>query len=166
MSQVSPGKKSGAELNNLSIVLSVTCGVHSILLTADAEVEALERMANDPAVQAATLIKIPHHGAKSSFNAEWINRLTGKVAVVSAGQRNRYGHPAPSVLEHYDQQGIEVFRTDQDGAVVVKQSLDSFDTTIHTTQEQFLSAINGEGNVLKQETKNLYRLWVKWIGVD
>jgi len=166
ISQAAPDKKSGAELNNLSVVLSVTCGVHSVLLMADAEVEALERMANDPSVQAATLVKIPHHGAKSSFSADWFNRLTTQVAVVSAGQRNRYGHPAPTVLQHYDQQGIEVYRTDQDGAVVVSQRLDSFDTTIQTTQEQFLSTISVEGNFLRQETKNLHRLWVKWTGVD
>jgi len=154
----------GAELNNLSVVLSLTCGKHSILLTADAEVQALERMASNPEVHATTLVKIPHHGAKSSFNAEWFNRLTAKTAVVSAGQRNRYGHPAPSVLKHYDQKGIAVYRTDQDGAVVVSQRLNLFETTIHTTKEQFLSVVNRNEGVLQQEANNLSRLWGKWFG--
>jgi competence protein ComEC len=156
--------KSGEQLNNLSVVLSVSCGPHSILLPADAEVEALERMAHDPAVQAATLVKIPHHGAKSSFSAGWINQLTAQVAVVSAGQRNRYGHPIPAVLEEYEKNGIEVYRTDRDGAILITQNLDSMETTIQTTRDQVLSVVSKEGNVLQQEIRNLRRLGRKWGG--
>jgi competence protein ComEC len=155
---------SGADLNNLSVVLSLTCGEHTILFMADAEVEALERMANDPQVQSATLIKIPHHGAKSSFSAEWFNRLTAKEAVVSSGQRNRYGHPAPSVLQHYEKKGIVVYRTDQKGAILVSQKLGSRKVEIHTTTEQRFSVVNPKGDVLQQEIKNLLRLWGKWSG--
>lgn len=165
ISQPLPENHSGAELNNLSVVLSLTCGGHSILLNADAEVESLERMASDSDVQSATLVKIPHHGAKSSFTKEWFNQLTAKIAVVSAGQRNRYGHPASSVLQHYDQKGIEVYRTDHDGAVMVSQQLHSIETMIETTQAQVLSVVNLDGNVLQQEAKNLGRLWGKWSGV-
>ncbi len=162
--QVVPQSLSGAELNNLSVVLNLTCGPHSMLLTADAEVEALERMANDPAVHTATLVKIPHHGAKSSFSADWFHQLTAKVAVVSAGQRNRYGHPASSVLQRYDHKGIEVYRTDQDGAIMVSQRIDSPKTMTHTTKEYALVVVSGEGNVWFQEIENLHRLWVRWSG--
>lgn len=163
-SQVLSENSRGAELNNLSVVLSLTCGKHSTLLTADAEVEALVRMAGDPEVHAATLVKIPHHGAKSSFNVEWLNRLTAKTAVVSAGQRNRYGHPATSVLQHYNQKGIAVYRTDQDGAVMVRQKIDSSETLIRTAEEQVFSEVNLEGSILQQEANNLSRLWGKWFG--
>ncbi|MDA1302979.1 MAG: DNA internalization-related competence protein ComEC/Rec2 [Nitrospirae bacterium] len=165
MSQPFPENHSGAELNNLSVVLSLTCGNHSILLNADAEVESLERMANESDVQSATLVKIPHHGAKSSFSKDWFNQLTAKIAVVSAGQRNRYGHPASSVLKHYDQKGMEVYRTDRDGAVMVSQKLHSTETVIQTTQAQVLSVVDLDRNVLQQEAKNLRRLWGKWSGV-
>ena len=161
-----PDEMSGTELNNLSVILSLTCGPHSVLLPADAEVSALERVAGDPAVRAATLVKIPHHGAKSSFSPEWFNRVQATAAVVSAGQRNRYGHPASSVLAHYDEKGIAVYRTDRDGAIVVTQHLDSFDTTIQTTRERALSAVSWEGNFFRQELDNLQRLGVKWAGVD
>jgi len=161
-SQPLHGLKSGEQLNNLSVVLSVSCGPHSILLPADAEVEALERMTHDPAVQAATLVKIPHHGAKSSFSAGWINQLTAQVAVVSAGQRNRYGHPIPTVLKEYEKNGIEVYRTDRDGAILISQNVDSMETTIQTTRDQFLSVVNKEGNILQQEIRNLRRLGRKW----
>lgn len=167
ISKVRPMAKehySGADLNNLSVVLSLTCGDHSILFSADAEVDALERMAQDPQVQRATMIKIPHHGAKSSFSEEWVKQLTAKIAVVSAGQRNRYGHPAPSVLQHYEQQGMKVYRTDQDGAVLVSQNLYSKTTEIHTAQEQRLLMVNPKGDVLQQETENFVRLWKNWSG--
>ncbi len=164
MSQSLQENYSGAELNNLSVVLSLNCGGHSILLNADAEVESLARMATDSDVQSATLVKIPHHGAKSSFSKDWLNVLTAKTAVVSAGQRNRYGHPAPSVLKHYDQKGIEVYRTDRDGAIVVSQKLSSPETLIQTTQAQALSVVNLPGNIFQQEANNLGRLWGKWSG--
>ena len=160
------GAASGAELNNLSIVLSVTCGRHSLLLPADAEVETLERIGHNPAVQAASLVKIPHHGAKSSFNADWIDQLTAKVAVVSAGQQNRYGHPIPTVMKAYERKGMALYRTDQDGAVIVTQRVDSLDTTIHTTQEQSLSLIRLESNFLGQEIRNLQRILKKWTGIN
>lgn len=166
MSQAVSGRTSGSKLNNLSIVLSVKCGSHSILLTADAEVEALERMERVSAVSAATLVKIPHHGAKSSLSVDWVNRLTARAAMVSAGQRNRYDHPAPLVLKHYEDKGIEVYRTDQDGAIVVTQRLDTPGSVIRTTTDQYLSVVNGAGNLLGQEAENLDRLWAKWIRPD
>ena len=76
------------------------------------------------------------------------------------------GRKQECLLQHYDQQGIEVYRTDQDGAIVIKQRLDSLKTTIQATQEQFLSVVSGEGSYLRQEIDNLRRLWVKWTGGD
>ena len=162
--QAVPARRTGAELNNQSIVLSLTCEGQSMLFTADAEVEALTRMIPHPAVQTATLVKIPHHGAKSSFNADWLDHVRATVAVVSAGQWNRYGHPAPAVLEHYDNKGMAVYRTDHDGAIVVIYNMESFEPIIQTTNEHVLLVLNRAGNILTQEIANLQRLWRNWVG--
>ncbi len=151
--------RGGSELNNQSLVTKLDCGSHSFLLTADAEWDALERlnqMANDRASQ---VVKVPHHGAKSSLNREWINQLQADAVVISAGRNNRYGHPMPAVLEAYREQGFPIYRTDQDGAVWITASLLSPNLSIHTAQDQLLKPVTIEGLVFENELKNLKRIW-------
>ncbi len=151
----------GADLNNLSVVLSLTCGKHSILLTADAAVEALTRQLHHPLVESATVVKIPHHGAKSSLNRRWIQRLNAKTAVVSAGRENRYGHPAPDVLQAYDR--MNIYRTDLDGAIVLSAKPNSGDSRIQRmTDRQPVPLALGEYS-LAREWENMSRFWNIWV---
>lgn len=159
-----PMSRGGTLLNNLSIVVDLTCGRHSFLLTADAEIEALGNLIGDPDGQPARVVKIPHHGAKSSLNQRWVNRLEAEVAVVSAGRGNRYGHPAPAVLKVYEQKGIKIFRTDRDGAVWITANPFSPTFTIHTAVEQLLRPVHFDASLLNHERKNLIRIWNKWSG--
>ncbi len=161
---VQPMSRGGTLLNNLSIVVDLTCGGHSFLFTADAEIEALGNLIGDPDGQPARVVKIPHHGAKSSLNRGWINRLEAEVAVVSAGRGNRYGHPAPAVLKVYEQKGIKIFRTDRDGAVWITANPFSPTFTIHTAREQLLRPVHFDASLLNHERKNLIRIWNKWSG--
>ena len=153
----------GATLNNLSVVLSLTCGEHSILLTADAEVEALTRFIADPLVGAATVVKIPHHGAKSSLNRSWIQRLNAGTAVVSAGRRNRYGHPAQAVLQAYERNRMTIYRTDSDGGIVLSVNLDSGDSRIQRTKDRKPVSLQLGSYSLGQEWENLSRFWKVWV---
>lgn len=145
--------------NNQSVVLKLICGEQSFLFLADVEVPTLERLIQKDATTTARIVKIPHHGAKSSLYSPWIQRLQGEVAVVSAGVGNRYGHPSEAVLRAYGNQGFQVFRTDRDGAVWIDADVREPSFTIHTNRERELHKISRDGSILGQEGANLKRLW-------
>jgi competence protein ComEC len=65
------------------------------------------------------ILKVPHHGSLTSSTREFLDAVRPQVAVVSAGRSNHFGHPVPEVLDRYRAVGAEIFRTDQDGAVMV-----------------------------------------------
>ena len=153
----------GSELNNQSVVTELECGAHSFLFTADAEREALERLIQVPHKRTAKIVKVPHHGAKSSLNRQWINQLHGKAAIISVGRYNRYGHPIPAVLEAYREMGFPIYRTDEDGAVQVTASLLSPTLLVQTAQEQLLKPVEIERFSLGAEWKNLKRILSGWI---
>ncbi len=121
-------------------------------------------MIGDPDGQPARVVKIPHHGAKSSLNRRWISQLEAEVAVVSAGRGNRYGHPAPAVLKVYEQKGIKIFRTDRDGAVWITANPSWPTFTIRTAREQLLRPVHFDASLLLHEWRNLNRIWNKWSG--
>ena len=151
----------GSELNNLSVVLSLTCGEHSILLTADAEVEALTRLMHHPLVQSATVVKIPHHGAKSSLNPQWIQRLDAETAVVSAGLGNRYGHPAEKVLQAYEH--MNVYRTDSHGAIVLSAPPDAGEIQVRRTTDRRPVPLELSDYSPAQEWENVSRFLMIWV---
>ena len=154
----------GSALNNHSIITRLECGHHSFLLTADAEIDALSKLNELPDAHTSRVVKVPHHGAKSSLHRDWIHQLDAEVAVVSAGRHNRYGHPYPKVVEAYAQEGIPFYRTDRDGAVWITANLDTLEMTIHTAEEMVLQPVQLDRNVLENEWKNVGRLWRKWTG--
>ncbi len=155
--------RSGADLNNLSVVLSVTCGRHSILLMADAEVDTLTRLTGHPLIQSATVVKIPHHGAKSSLNQRWINQLQATSAVVSAGHGNHYGHPAQAVLGAYRRKHMRIYRTDSDGAIVLFANPDSGESRIQRMRDRKPVRLAWADYSLAREWENVFRLWNIWV---
>ncbi len=151
----------GSELNNLSVVLSLTCGEHSILLTADAEIEALAGLTGHPLVESATVVKIPHHGAKSSLNRQWIQQLNAETAVVSAGRGNRYGHPAEDVLQAYGH--MTIYRTDAHGAIVFSAKPDAGEFRVRRTTDRHPVPLELSDYSPAREWENLSRLWEVWV---
>jgi competence protein ComEC len=108
----------GTVLNNESVVTQLVCGQQSIIFAADIETGGLHRLAafgQDP----VTVLKVPHHGARSSLDREWIAQVRPRYAVFSVGRHNSYGHPVRDVVEAYAAVGSEVARTDLDGAIIV-----------------------------------------------
>lgn len=163
-SETSRAMESGSALNNRSLVTLLQCGLHSFLFTADIEKDALRRLNQLPERRTAQVVKVPHHGAKSSFHKGWIENLEADVAVVSVGQHNRYGHPYPSVIAAYEDRGILLYRTDRDGAVWMTVDLDSSAMAIHTARNTTLQPIQLNENILMNEWENVERAWTKWIG--
>ena len=116
---LNPQKKSreGKFLNDRSVVTELICGSHRMLFAADIEQEGLRRIKTPSLQKPVEVLKVPHHGALSSLSHAWIQEVSPRYAVFSAGSHNSFGHPAPLVLDAYASQGSSIYRTDQDGAV-------------------------------------------------
>ena len=92
-----------------------------MLFTGDIEA-AGERslLARTPAAMlAATVLKAPHHGSRTSSSSSFVAAVRPRVVVLSLGYRNRFGFPAAEVVDRYLEAGARVFRTDRSGAVSV-----------------------------------------------
>jgi beta-lactamase superfamily II metal-dependent hydrolase len=68
------------------------------------------------------VLKAGHHGSKSSSSEFFLKAVEPRIVVISAGARNRYGHPAPEILERFEAIGARIYRTDRDGAIIVRTS--------------------------------------------
>jgi competence protein ComEC len=101
--------------NNHSLVLRVSYGSTVILLTGDFEAAAQRALMKTTDVE-ADVLKVPHHGSKTSA-VEFLGAVGALTAVISAGESNRYGHPAAVTLDALA--GTQTFRTDIDGRVVI-----------------------------------------------
>jgi len=103
--------------NDDSIVLDLRWRDVSIVLTGDIG-KAVERELI-PSLTPAPLriVKVPHHGSLTSSTPEFIRALNPRMAIVSAGRNNRFGHPAPEIVERYKSAGVRILRTDQNGEI-------------------------------------------------
>jgi competence protein ComEC len=101
--------------NEDSVVLAVTFGDVRLLLTGDVTGDAEAVL---PA-ERSDVVKVPHHGSRSSSSDDFVARTLPSLAVVSAGAHNPFGHPHPDVLERYRRAGALLLRTDRDGTVEV-----------------------------------------------
>ena len=108
--------------NAISCVLRVQSRAGSVLLTGDIEAaqEAALVQRAAPALRSSVLL-VPHHGSRTSSTAAFLDAVAPQVAVVQAGYRSRYGHPAADVLSRYQARGIQVLRSDQCGAWVWRE---------------------------------------------
>ncbi len=101
--------------NEDSVVLDVAWGEVRLLLTGDVAGDAERALRLEP----AHVLKVPHHGSRSSSGSELLARVAPRLAVVSAGAHNPFGHPHPEVLERFRRAGVLLLRTDRDGTVEV-----------------------------------------------
>lgn len=114
---------SKAHANDVSVVLRLSYGEFSMLLTGDIEEKAeyaVVRMARVQATLRSTVLKSPHHGSNTSSGIAFLNAVDPEAVAVSAGLINSFGHPSPEIMERYRRRGAEVYRTDRGGAVVVR----------------------------------------------
>ena len=103
--------------NDDSLVLRLEDGSVRFLLAGDIQKKVEQRLVKENAGITADFLKVPHHGSKTSSTPDFVAAVAPKVAVVSAGEANPFGHPAPGTIERYAQAGVRLLRTDRDGAV-------------------------------------------------
>lgn len=106
--------------NERGCVLKINSRFGSLLLPADIE-QASERalIETQPDALAADVLVVPHHGSKTSSTPEFIRQVHPSIAIFTSGYRNRFGHPKAEIVERYQQAGSRMYRSDQDGAVLL-----------------------------------------------
>jgi competence protein ComEC len=117
------GPPPGLTVNDASLVLRVSFSGRSVVfagdLEADGEGELVGRRALGQVV-AADVLKVPHHGSRTSSSDELLEAVAPGLGVISLGWRNRFHFPAPEVLARYAAHRVRVLRTDRDGAITVR----------------------------------------------
>lgn len=109
-----------SDTNRAGIVLLVRYGETSLLLTADTE--AAEEAAYAERAGDVDVLKVGHHGSRTSSSRALLSAVTPDVAVISCGEDNSYGHPHAEVLARFQDMGIQTFRTDLSGEILIRSS--------------------------------------------
>ena len=107
------------ESNDASIVMRAMFGTGSILLTGDIEEPAESAILASGADVRSTVLKVAHHGSRTSSSTGFLLAVDPQLAVMSLGAGNSYGHPHQEVLDRFRHFGIPVQRTDLDGSVEI-----------------------------------------------
>ena len=118
--QVLYPNKVGDGGNNDSIVLYGKLLGSSFLFTGDLEKEGEEELMVSYPTLRASVLKAGHHGSKGSSSEAFLDQLHPSLALVSAGENNRYKHPNDETIERFKQRHIKILRTDKDGAIRFK----------------------------------------------
>lgn len=111
--------------NDYSLVMNFRYQNLDILFTGDISCDTEEKLLEDiyrisQSQDTYIMLKTAHHGSKYSSGAEFLNALAGDAAVISCGKYNLYGHPSEETLYRLTDAGYKIFRTDEDGAVIVE----------------------------------------------
>ena len=152
----------GHGLNNRSVVTRLTCGLHTMLFAADVERDGLSRMTRSTPHDPIEVLKVPHHGAVSSLNRDWLASLHPQYAVFSAGRHNSYRHPAGAVLDAYAAEGSMVLRTDRDGGVWFDGGISEAALHVHRTRDLVWQPTNSDSCLWACEQANWARMWTQW----
>lgn len=123
ISECDANKSECANINDFSVVLKLDYQDFEVVLTGDAEApiqgEILDLVVITEDIE---VLKVPHQGAKDGLNKEFLKLIDPKLAVISVGERNRYGHPEQEVIDFIESLGAKVKRTDKDGSIEVISS--------------------------------------------
>lgn len=114
-----PAFERGLGANDNSFVIRLSYGAHHVLLVGDAEAhEEAKLVAKFGSRLQADLLKVGHHGSRTSSSAEFLNAVKPRVATISCGVRNRFGHPHPSTLQNLQARGALALRLDRVGSAI------------------------------------------------
>ncbi|MBI2842529.1 MAG: MBL fold metallo-hydrolase [Armatimonadetes bacterium] len=111
--------KGDSEINDCSIVLRVAYRGVSFLLTGDAERDAENDMMSACPDLSSDVLKVAHHGGATATTTEWIAAARPRLAVISVGWKNPFGHPSDETLKRLKDAGVEIYRTDRCGGITI-----------------------------------------------
>ncbi len=111
------------ELNNNSLVFKISYKNFSVLFTGDiedvAEKEILNLYKNNKDILNASILKVAHHGSKTSTNLEFLKCVNPQIALIGVGKNNKFGHPNEVVINKLKENNIQIYRTDVNGEINV-----------------------------------------------
>lgn len=106
-------------LNNSSLVVRLVYGQTKFLFVGDLEELGEEKLLDDKIDLTADVLKIGHHGADTSSSQRFLEKINPRLAIISVGLKNDFGHPSLRVIKRLERLGIKVLRTDQIGTIKV-----------------------------------------------
>lgn len=117
--------------NDICQVVSLRYGTFDVLFTGDADTRV------EPNYEGQTItpdgieiLKVPHHGSKTGMDEAFLSWVHPKIAVISVGRKNSYGHPTQEILNLLSAHNVNVFRTDKNGDVVVESDGKEYKVTV------------------------------------
>jgi competence protein ComEC len=111
--------------NNASLVMRLAFGNRAFLLTGDIERETEEELvASERSRLHAGVLKVPHHGSRTSSTEKFVNEVGADQAIISVGRRSRFGHPHPEVVSRWGERGGNVLTTGAKGTISVETNGD------------------------------------------
>ncbi len=130
-----PADLGPAQDNNLSCVLKVSTGEHSILLSGDIEKQAEFYLLRHAAGNlAADVLIAPHHGSKTSSTPEFINAVNPEWVLFPVGYRNRFRFPNEAIIARYESRGVRMLDTARHGAIEIRIDAGGMTVTRHRQQ--------------------------------
>lgn len=139
--------------NSDSLVLKIEYEDTSVLFTGDIEKDAEEDILYIGGRLKSDIIKVPHHGGRTSSSEEFLKAVSPEIAVISAGRGNSFGHPHTDTLERYERAGARIFRTDVNGAVTISGDGKSYE--IETYKDSVFKRVENR----RDEIRNLRLLF-------
>lgn len=132
---LNPVKNSGGldGANDYSLVFKMTYKEFDMLFTGDISERIEKELVN---ISDCDVLKVAHHGSKNSSSEEFLNIVSPKIAVISAGQRNTYGHPHLETIERLKECGAGILCTKDTGAIII--STDGHETRVGVKKRQSL----------------------------
>lgn len=116
---LAPVKDNYENTNDYSAVIKLTHGNTKFLFTGDAEKTSEKDILNSNVDLSSNILKVGHHGSHSSSSKEFLDKVNPKMAIISCGKNNDYGHPHKETMKELKKRNIEVYRTDIDGNILL-----------------------------------------------
>ena len=123
---------SESDLNNNSVVIKIVYGRTSILLAGDMAFEGEEKLLAKGYDMNSDVLKVGHHGSRTSTSDRFLAAVRPVYAVISVGAKNKFGHPNNQTMGRLVKHGAMIMRTDQNGAITIKS--DGEDLVINTAR--------------------------------
>lgn len=142
--------------NDYSIVVKITFGGSSVLITGDATQYSENEMLNNQIGLNSDILVVGHHGSSSSTSSQFLNAVNPQYAVISCERNNSYGHPASDVLERLVSKNITVLRTDLAGTIefTIKNNSISYNTEKNDSNSSGNGNSNTNNNISSNSNAN------------
>lgn len=123
--------------NNNSVVLRIVHGEREFLLTGDIEKEAEAELVLTPEFLRADVVKVPHHGSRTSSTGAFVDAVNGEHAVISVGRRSVFGHPHEEVVQRWKNSGAETITTGESGMITISTNGHDIEIQRFESQSQY-----------------------------